>query len=134
MAEYFILSTLVPRIINISIDKFDMDTGTIATRKRTGRLKAAGAFAFSPRNLGRYPRLDTVLMAEQALYDNRSGSTITEIWKLLPKKVMWTTYTTILDYLEYSGKIQVEKDKTVTWLWNAGEVRRILANPKLVVR
>jgi len=128
------VSALVPRIINISIDKYYMETGTIAIRKRAGKFKAAGAFSFSPRNLGRYPRLDTVLMVEQALYENRSGSTITEIWKLLPKKAMWTTYTTILDYLEYSGKIHVEKDKTVTWLWNPGEVRRILANPKLVVR
>ncbi|MFA5247448.1 MAG: hypothetical protein WC408_06195, partial [Candidatus Micrarchaeia archaeon] len=44
--------------------------------------------------------------------------TLTEIWRALPKKVLWTTYTTILDYLEYSGKIHVEQDKTVTWLWD----------------
>ncbi len=79
----------------------------------------ANAFVkFKPRNLDRYPRLDTVLMVEQALYDNRSDKTLTEIWRALPKKVLWTTYTTILDYLEYSGKIHVEPDKTVTWLWN----------------
>jgi hypothetical protein len=79
----------------------------------------ASAFVkFKPRNLDRYPRLDTVLMVEQALYDNRSDRTSTEIWRALPKKVLWTTYTTILDYLEYSGKIHMEPDKTVTWLWN----------------
>lgn len=72
---------------------------------------------FKPRNLDRFPRLDTVLMVEQELFTN-TEKTITEIWRALPKKVMWTTFVTILDYLEYSGKIHVEKDKTVTWLWN----------------
>jgi hypothetical protein len=72
---------------------------------------------FKPRNLDRFPRLDTVLMVEKALFEYKSDKTITEIWKLLPKKVMWTTYVTILDYLEYSGKIIVEPDKTVSWIW-----------------
>ena len=35
---------------------------------------------------------------------------------------MWTTYTTILDYLEYFGKIHIETDKTVTWLWNPNKI------------
>lgn len=87
---------------------------------------------FAPRNLDRFPRLDTVLMVEKALYKYRSAKTITEIWRLLPKKVMWTTFTTILDYLEYSGKILVEKDKTVTWLWNPGKIDELKAK-KLVV-
>ena len=102
-------------------------------RKKSRSLRTAHPI-FTPRNLDRYPRLDTVLMVEQSLYEHRSSETITEIWKLLPKSVMWTTYTTILDYLEYSGKIHMEKDKTVTWLWSPGEIRRILDNPKLVVR
>jgi hypothetical protein len=62
--------------------------------------------------------LDTILMVEKALYKYRSDKTITQIWRLLPKKVMWTTFTTILDYLEYSGKLFIEKDKTITWIWD----------------
>lgn len=73
---------------------------------------------FKPRVLDRYPRLDTVLMVEKETYKHRSDKTITEIWRGLPKQVMWTTFVTILDYLEYSGKIHVEDDKTITWLWN----------------
>jgi hypothetical protein len=68
--------------------------------------------------LSRSPRLDTILMVEKALFKYRSNKTITEIWKSLPRKVMWTTFTKILDYLEYSGKIHIETDKTITWLWN----------------
>lgn len=74
--------------------------------------------AFKSKNLDRFPRLDTVLMVEKAIYKYKSDKTITEIWKKLPKKVMWTTFTTILDYLEYSGKIYLEDDKTITWLWD----------------
>jgi len=89
---------------------------------------------FSPRNLGRYPRLDTVLMVEEALYKYKSAKTIRQIWKALPQKMMWSTYTTILDYLEYSGKIIVEDDRTVSWLWDPAGVRKILSNPKLVAK
>ncbi len=81
---------------------------------------------FKPRNLDRFPRLDTVLMVEKALYKWKSDKTITEIWKRLPKKVMWTTFVTILDYLEYSGKIILEGDKTVTWLWNPALLERVM--------
>jgi hypothetical protein len=68
--------------------------------------------------IDRYPRLDTVLMVEEAFYKYRSDKTVMQIWKLLPKKVMWRTYLTILDYLIYSGKIHVDKDRTIVWLWN----------------
>lgn len=77
---------------------------------------------FKPRTIDRSPRLDTILMVEKILFKYKSDKTITGIWKLLPKKVMWTTYTTILDYLEYSGKIHLETDKTVTWIWNPGKI------------
>ncbi len=80
---------------------------------------------FAPRNLDRFPRLDTVLMVEKALYKHKSDKTITQIWKSLPKKVMWSTYTTILDYLEYSGKIIVEKDRTVSWIWDPKGVEEL---------
>jgi hypothetical protein len=93
-------------INNISIDIYHMATKKPAYSK------------FSARNLDRYPRLDTVLMVEEALYKHKSDKTIRQIWLSLPTKVMWSTYTTILDYLEYSGKIIVEDDRTVSWIWS----------------
>jgi hypothetical protein len=77
---------------------------------------------FKTRAIDRSPRLDTILMVEKTLFKFKSDKTLTKIWRLLPKKVMWTTYTTILDYLEYSGKIHVEADKTVTWLWDPRKI------------
>jgi hypothetical protein len=88
---------------------------------------------FEPRKVDRSPTLDTIIMIETALYKHRSEKTTTQIWKLLPKKVMWTTFTTVLKYLEYSGKIHVESDKTVSWLWNPKLVAKLKKN-NLVVR
>lgn len=88
-------------------------------------LQKQAMLEFRPTRLDRYPRLDTVLMVEKALFKHKSDKTITEIWRRLPKKVMWTTFLTILDYLEYSGKIHVEEDKTVTWLWNPELLERV---------
>ncbi len=87
---------------------------------------------FRPRTVDRSPRLDTILMIEEALYKHRSDRTTTQVWRSLPKKVMWTTFTTVLRYLEYSGKIHIESDKTVTWLWNPAAVAKIKKRGLLV--
>lgn len=79
---------------------------------------------FTRRKIDRSPRLDTILMIETSLYKYRSDKTTTQIWKILPKKVMWTTFTTTLKYLEYSGKVYIEKDKTITWFWNPKMIER----------
>ena len=45
----------------------------------------------------RSPTLDTVLMVEKTI-DKYSGDyNRTELWKKLPKKVMWQTYLVVLD-------------------------------------
>jgi hypothetical protein len=75
--------------------------------------------------LSRSPRLDTILMVEKTLFRYKSDKTITEIWRSLPRKVMWTTFTTILNYLEYSGKIHLEADKTITWLWDPHKIEEL---------
>ncbi len=80
---------------------------------------------FRPRGIDRSPRLDTILMIEKIVYKYSSDKTTTQIWHLLPKKVMWTTFTTTLKYLEYSGKILIEKDKTITWIWNPELVEKL---------
>ncbi len=73
----------------------------------------------------RFPRLDTVLMIEDAIRKGKSDLTARQIWMKLPKKVMWQTFITTLEYLEYSGKILVDKDKTVIWIWNQKAIEEI---------
>lgn len=69
------------------------------------------------REATRFPRLDTVLMIETAVQKAKGDLTARKIWQQLPKKVMWRTYQTALDYLAYSGKIHVGKNKHVVWIW-----------------
>ena len=81
----------------------------------------------------RYPRLDTVIMIEEKIRKTKGDMTVTELWKSLPKKVMWQTFLTTLDYLEYSGKIHVTKDKHVIWIWDPEGIEN-LRKKNLVVR
>jgi len=73
----------------------------------------------------RFPRLDTVLMIEEAIQKAKSDLTVRQIWKSLPKKVMWQTYLTTLDYLEYSGKILIEEDRHILWTWAPAKIREM---------
>jgi hypothetical protein len=75
--------------------------------------------------VARYPRLDTILMVEGAIRKAKGDLTVREIWLGLPRKAMWQTYLAILDYLAYSGKIIIEDDKHVTWVWAPQLVDRL---------
>jgi len=77
------------------------------------------------RDVLRYPRLDTVLMIEDAIRKAKSDLTVRQIWKKLSKKVMWQTYLTTLDYLEYSGKILIDHDGSVIWIWAPKEIEKL---------
>ena len=66
----------------------------------------------------RYPRLDTLKMIEKVIEDSKGDYTVRQIWQKLPKKVMWQTFMTTLDYLEYSGKILITNNKEIVWIWN----------------
>jgi hypothetical protein len=73
----------------------------------------------------RFPRLDTVLMIEKVAEEAKNDFTVRQLWKKLPKKVMWQTYIATLDYLEYSGKIMIDKDNTVIWIWNPEGIEKL---------
>ena len=69
-----------------------------------------------------YPRLDTVLMVEDAIKDAKNYPARIELWKSLPKQVQYQTFQIILDYLMKSNKIIFTKDNKIMW---------IATNPKL---
>jgi len=74
----------------------------------------------------RSPTLDTVLMVEKTINDYSGEYNRTELWKKLPKKVMWQTYLVILDYLESINKIAFDKHNKIAYIWNptlAGKLR-----------
>ena len=66
----------------------------------------------------RSPTLDTVLMIEKSI-DNYSGEyNRTQLWKNLPKKVMWQTYLVVLNYLENINKIAFDRENKIVYIWN----------------
>jgi len=81
----------------------------------------------------RYPTLDTVLMIEKIVEKSRGNKTKRELWLALPRKVMWQTFVTTLEYLENSGKILVNNDKYVFWIYDPKLIEK-LKKQGLVVR
>ena len=63
-----------------------------------------------------YPRLDTVLMVEEAIREAGNYRTRMELWRGLPRKVQYQTFKTILDYLLDSKKILITKDGKIMWV------------------
>ncbi|MFH1588598.1 MAG: hypothetical protein ABIA76_04645 [Candidatus Diapherotrites archaeon] len=73
-------------------------------------------------------------MVEEAIQKAEEYPTKAELLRSLPKKIMYQTFSLILDYLEYSGKIYIGKDGAIVWIWDPEGIRKILKNPKLVIR
>ena len=86
---------------------------------------------FFSEDILRYPRLDTILMVEETIKNAKDYPTKTQLWKSLPKQMMYQTFSLIIDYLEYSGKIIIDKNGAIVWIWNPGLVRKYLAMPEL---
>ena len=53
------------------------------------------------------PTLNTVLMVEEVLKRAKQLVTLAELKRKLPRQVMHATLLTILDYLQFSGKIVI---------------------------
>src|SRR3989344_5558623 len=47
-----------------------------------------------------------------------------KLWESLPKKMMYQTFCVIIDYLLYSGKIAIDKESKVGWIYNPELARK----------
>ncbi len=77
-----------------------------------------------------YPRLDTVLMVEDAIKGADDYLTKMQLWKSLPKQVQYQTFQLILDYLLKSNKIVIAKDKKIVWIGTNAKLDALLKNSK----
>jgi len=73
----------------------------------------------------RSPTLDTVLMVERSIEEFSGEFNRTELWKHLPKKVMWQTYLVVLEYLESINKIAVDKEDKIAYIWNPALAKKL---------
>jgi hypothetical protein len=77
----------------------------------------------------RSPTLQTVLMIEKTIEENSGEFNANELWKNLPKKVMWQTYLVVLNYLQDINKIAIDRLGKVAYIWNP-ELAEKLKNRK----
>ena len=72
------------------------------------------------------PTLESVFMVEETIqkYSQECGKY--QLWRKLPKKMMYQTFQVILDYLEHSGKIVVDKGGCIIWTFNPERIKRLI--------
>ncbi|MGD9275647.1 MAG: hypothetical protein PVJ67_00580 [Candidatus Pacearchaeota archaeon] len=75
-------------------------------------------------NILHYPRLDTILMIEEAIKNSEDYPTKMQLWKSLPKKIQYQTFKLILQYLEESNKIMFHEDKII-WVYNPELIKNL---------
>ena len=81
--------------------------------------------------VARSPTLQTVLMVEKFIDQNSGDFKKTELFKKLPKKVMWQTFQVIMGYLEDINKIAYDKEGHVIYIWNPELYEKIKNRPDI---
>ena len=73
------------------------------------------------------PTLESVIMVEKTIqkYSQECGKY--QLWKKLPKKMMYQTFQVILDYLEQSGKIMIDTEGCIIWTYNPEMIRKLIS-------
>lgn len=81
----------------------------------------------------RSPTLETVLMVEKIIEKYSGEFNKTELWKKLPRKVMWQTYIIILDYLQSINKIAIDSEGKIGYIWSPKVAKRFLKRKPIKV-
>ncbi|MCK9592565.1 MAG: hypothetical protein M0Q91_11215 [Methanoregula sp.] len=80
------------------------------------------------------PQLDTILMVESFIKEHSGEFKKRALWENLPKKMMYQTFSTVIIYLQDSGKIATDADKKICWIYNPELLQRYLNSAHLKVR
>ena len=73
------------------------------------------------------PTLESVIMVEKTIQKHTQECGKYQLWKRLPKKMMYQTFQTILNYLEESGKIIIDKDGCIMWTYDPEGIRKLVS-------
>jgi len=78
------------------------------------------------------PTLESVLRVERTIrkYSQECGKY--QLWKKLPKKMMYQTFLVILDYLQDSGKIMIDNDGCIFWTWNPKRIKELISKDLII--
>ncbi len=78
------------------------------------------------------PTLESVFMVEETIQKHSQKCGKYQLWKKLPKKMMYQTFQVILDYLEQSGKIIIDKDGCIIWTFNPARIKRLIKEDLII--
>jgi len=62
------------------------------------------------------PTLDSILMVERAIKQSNIPPAKVQLWRSLPKRMMYQTFQIILQYLEASNKIMFDGRRRIVWV------------------
>ncbi len=74
----------------------------------------------------RSPRLETVVMVEEFVKEHSGEFRKTELFRRLPKQIMWGTFNVILKYLWDNNKIGIDNAGFVVYVWNPEVAKRFI--------
>lgn len=81
--------------------------------------------------LARFPRLDTVIMLEDFIKKHDGEFRKKALWEKLPKKMMYQTFSVIMDYLIVSGKLSVDSEGKIGWIYYPEDSEKLLKDAHL---
>ncbi|MBR9701983.1 hypothetical protein GOV13_03605 [Candidatus Pacearchaeota archaeon] len=82
----------------------------------------------------RFPRLDTVLMVEEFIKKHDGEFRKKQLWEALPKRMMYQTFSVVIDYLILSRKISVDAEGKIGWMFYPDDVEKRLKKTHLFWR
>lgn len=88
---------------------------------------------FERNQVARSPTLQTVFMVERFIDDNSGEYKKTELFKKLPKKVMWQTFQVIIEYLENMLRIAYDKEGNIVYIWNPEFYKKVKDRPAIKI-
>ena len=72
-----------------------------------------------------------VQLVEETISDLSGEFTEAQLWKKLPIRLPWKTYSIIVDYLEELDHIVISDNGVISYIWNPPLVQHHLDNPHL---
>jgi hypothetical protein len=78
-------------------------------------------------NSFRSPSLESVRIVENTIrrYSQECGKI--QLWEKLPEKIVFQTFQFILGYLKDSGKILIDEDGCIMWVFDPEGIRNVLS-------
>ncbi|MCQ1537968.1 hypothetical protein FTO68_03055 [Methanocalculus taiwanensis] len=80
------------------------------------------------------PTLDTIRMIEEFVQEHSGEYRRRALWSSLPRKMMYQTFKTAIDYLIESNKIALDANNAVCWIFDPELARYYMAREELRIR